>query len=127
MIDTTMINYGMNKLSNAMSAAMPTIGNVSAAYVKFIVTQQIVYLAVAFLTALLCASIWSPIYRKANGKDKNGQDFDEGYFVVASVILGGGFSIAVALMVYLFSDAVLAVTNPEMFTIQTIINAAKSK
>jgi len=122
-IDTNTVNFAMNKLNGAFQAVLPTMTNVSAAYVKFVVMQQIVYVIGIFLGACLCAGIFIPVYR--HGKKEN--ELDETQYFITLVITGIVGVAMLALFIPFLVDMILAISNPEMFTVDKIIHAAQRK
>jgi hypothetical protein len=121
MIDTNTVNFAMNKLTFAIGSALPTVKNISAAYVHFVVSQQIVYWF-GFLMGLLLTGIpWYFIYRGAKKKG----DFDSGVFIAGTFVLGFAFLLLIIGFICQTTNAALAISNPEMFTVHQIIENAK--
>lgn len=126
MIDTNTVNYAMNKITATIGAMAPAIQNVSESYVRFIVSQQIAYLIGGVLALVFCALVILVLYKIAAKKTVNGYDnLDEGWFVIPTFILGVVGCISLIFVLVQSMDVYLAVNNPEMFTVNQIIQQAK--
>jgi MFS family permease len=116
-LDTTSINFGIAKLSQAWSNAAPHLQNLSDKYVKFVVAKAVLIPCVLFLPTIICIFLFCFFLKKL-------PDWDEGaipgvlIFVVAVLGVTVGFFVS-------GYDAALALWSPEMFTINSIIGAGK--
>jgi hypothetical protein len=125
-IDTNTVNYAMNKITATIGAMAPTIQNVSESYVRFVVSQQIAYLIGFVVTGFLSLLIWLPIYKMAKKKENGYNNFDEAWFIVPTVCLSIVFIVCFIGAISQSIDTFLAVSNPEMFTINSLIENAKN-
>ena len=116
MIDTTTVNYAIDKLTQEWGKVAPDIANVSDKYVNFIVTKEIIgasmvcgFAVLFFLIAILFFILG------AKSHDFEELGFGGGFICL---ILFGICTLFGTVEVY---EAVLAYMNPEMFTIHQLI------
>jgi amino acid transporter len=128
-MDTNTVNYAINKLSEGFQAIAPTVQNISEKYVHFIVTQQIILFSISFMCVPLVV-IFMFLGFKFKSKSKTLENeyrsdshevFSFISFVVAACLTIAG-CISISITGY---NALLAYTNPEMFTVQKIIDGAR--
>ena len=117
MIDTTTVNYAIDKLTAGWQAAAPTIANVSEKYIHFIVIKtcvpQIVLLLIVILSGILCKKL---IHKLNN--------FDGEYAeILAMCCLITGIITVISTLIFTIElpNVVLAIACPEMFTIHQIL------
>lgn len=121
MIDTTSINYAINKVSEGWAKVAPTIQDVGEKYVRYAVTKQMITgggVILAMLLGLACS-----VALLVKGKKWVDED------AIAPIVVSA-LGAMVGCMIGIcgvpeIRDAVLAYTNPEMFTVHQIIEAAK--
>lgn len=121
MINTTTINYALGKISEGWQKAAPTLQNVSEKYVRFQVTKAVLFpipfLIAAAIFFFLSKRLWK---KKRESGYLSDWEIPAGLCSVAWVVC----LIAFGFGVY---DAALAISNPEMYTIQSVIDAASHK
>ena len=125
MIDTTSINYALSKISEGWQNAAPAIQGVGEKYVRFVVTQQVIS-AIAWAIAL---GIYSLIFLKLKKQAKKWTEEDSMNPAYPLVLLIGGMGLLalMGLTIDTTYDVAVAVLNPEMYTVQSVIDAARSK
>lgn len=125
-MDTTAVNYAINKISEGFQKVMPTLQNVSEKYVHYVVTKEIVeFISSIIFTAfmLIGSFIWYKKFKK--NQDDNGDDMFSMIFIILFIFFIT-FSLIGIIMVFCNMESIwLAITNPEMFTIQKLIESAK--
>lgn len=121
-MDTTTVNFAINKLTEGWHAVAPAIQDVGEKYVRYVVFQQITRAVTATLVLIVAAILSYVSLRKAVWDIMEANAWN----VIAIVALVVAFGSGVAGVCY-SHDAFLAVTNPEMFTIHSLIEAAKPK
>ena len=126
MVDTATINYSLNKMTTIINQIAPSIQQVSEKYVQFVVMRAIIDPIFSFIGLMCCGLIYIPIHKYGTKKDCCGDsNFGSPSYLLPTVILsffGMIFGCAFFIGVY---NLILAITNPEMFTIQSIINSTK--
>jgi hypothetical protein len=128
MIDTTAINFGIQKLTQAFNAAAPQIQNVSAEYVKFVVAKAVILVPVLFVLSIFSSVVFYFAFKWGMVKDGYGDtkfsDCEPGPCLSA---ICSGITTVVLIIVLMCSvyDAALAIWCPEMYTVNQIIGAAK--
>ena len=119
MIDTNTVNFAIGKMGDAISAAAPTLKNVSEMYVKFIVSQEIAHALIALVITVLCSIGVSIFWVK---KTEWGRKDNVDIFVAVATVL---VLIPLSFLFIQSYEAFLAYTNPEMWTVQKLINSVK--
>ena len=120
--DTAMVNFGISKISSVIDKATPMLQSVGAKYVHYIVVKTVLLMPIMFIAFTSMVLIALFFYNKAT------EDFEEHiawtigmiFGIIISLVLFGCFIESVYSMT-------LALWCPEMFTIDQIIQAAKSK
>ena len=123
MVDTNTVNFAIEKISAAISAAAPSIQSMGADYVSYTVQRQVVEFFECIFCMVLSLLLWLPFYIKAKRDD----DFNEPLFVVPSFIFGVLFFVGAMCFFCETGNTVLAIKNPKMFTITKTIENAKEK
>jgi hypothetical protein len=124
MLDTNSVNFAINKLSEGWQKVAPTIQDVGEKYVQYVVTKQVIWGAFGILGWLPFLVVAYLAYHNRAALLENEREaigpgaFSGVMFILALTLIPGigGFTEVM--------DAVLAITNPEMFTIHQIIEAA---
>jgi heme/copper-type cytochrome/quinol oxidase subunit 2 len=125
MIDTTTINFAFSKISEGWQKAAPTLQNVGEKYVRFIVTQQIICTAACALALGVFLFIFFR-FKKAAKKWSEADSLNPAH--IFTIIIGGLIMIGlIAATIINGYEAAIAVSNPEMYTVQSVIDAARSK
>jgi O-antigen/teichoic acid export membrane protein len=125
MIDTTTVNFAINKLSQAWQTAAPQIKNISEEFIKFTVIKAISSFVFIFLGLIFVLICFIPVLKYGYGKDKDWYNVDEPGFMIPLILLCAAGIILIIGTFCSGCDAVLALYCPEMFTIDQIISAAK--
>ena len=119
MIDTTTINYAMEKLEGAFHKVAPHAVDLSEKYVQFVVIKEVVPTAITLLMFLAAVAVFK-IYFDIEKISSH----EEAVFV-PQIILTVVCAVAafVGLLVTLIdgSGAIVALLNPEMFAIHQLI------
>lgn len=118
MIDTNTVNFAMKKVETILTPALDLIKTTSPQYVKYIVTQTIVFNIAALILTLIGFIGLFKFYKL--GKENN--TFDEAQTVIPLFIFGCVALFSSIALVCCLMDTTLALTNPEMFTVQQLIN-----
>jgi uncharacterized Tic20 family protein len=121
MIDTTMIDYGINKLQSAFVNIQPKIEGLTQQYIEYTVLMHVISHLLCFISLLLCGLIWIPVYKYGRNKGSDHTNFDENGFQIPTAVLG---IISVGLLIVsmsLIPETILAIKFPEMFTINSFI------
>lgn len=135
MIDTTTVNYALDKMAEAYRAVAPTVGQISEKYVTYIMWQQIVPFIVACVVLILgLVSLgigFKLISKTPTRKNIWGEEvLNDGH---PKFIFGLVFSVTAAFLVIggalgFFSwgqDVLLCYKNPEMFAVEHLIQSIK--
>lgn len=117
-IDTNTVNYAVDKISTAVSKAIPTMTSVSKELVSYTVTSQVLTTLMSLLFALVSAIVFIPIYRYFKKND----EFDSPLFILPAVGLGCCFFFSFLLAICTLQSTVLALNYPEMFTAMKLIS-----
>lgn len=128
MIDTTAINFGIQKLTQAFNAAAPQIQNVSAEYVKFVVAKAVILVPVLFILSIVSSVVFYFAFKWGMVKDGCGNTKFSDCELEPCLTAGtSGITMVILFIVLICSvyDAALAIWYPEMYTINQIIGAAK--
>ena len=116
-IDTNTVNFAVDKISSAVSKALPTVTSVSKELVSYTVTNQVLNMAMAVLAMIVSILVWIPIYRSCNKKN----ELNEPLFVLFTVVLGFVFFSSSFCAISMATDTFMALTYPEMFTAMQMI------
>lgn len=121
--DTTLINFGISKISSAITKIAPTVQSISEKYVHYVVMKTVMMPPV-FLVCLIASIVG--LVKGIKGYKKPGDVGDDNIGWIGLIIISG-FAIVVfsTLLIACTYDATLALTCPEMFTIDQIIQGAQ--
>jgi hypothetical protein len=121
MIDTTVINYGIEKLNEAISKLKPSAEHLTVQYINFCKISAITEAVLIFLAFIIVSILWIPIIKY--GKGKNGfNNYDEIEFCLPAICISIVQIIFLIFGFFAIHDAILALTCPEVFAIQSLIN-----
>ena len=121
MIDTNTVNYAMSKLSATWQKAMPFLQNISEKYIHFIITKTILSWIIASCVLSIGLTFFIISIKCLKDSDKYNEDFWTPVVIIsAGIVICSG----VAFFITGF-DAILAITNSEMFVIDQIISNIK--
>jgi hypothetical protein len=120
MIDTTSVNYAMGKISEGWAKIAPSVHDIGEKYIRFVVTQAIVFGGLDILAAIAWVIFTAITFKKALKYESEPKLFCFMVYGILSIV-------CVAFLCNGIYDAILAYTKPEIYTIQTVINAAKSR
>lgn len=118
-MDTTTVNFAINKLSEGWQKVAPTVMDVGDKYVQYVVMKELIGACIS-LGVFLILSVLAIIVLKKAYKTRDSDIYGPVTMAVTACVLLS----FVTLLTYTYSAA-LAYSNPEMFTIQELIEAAK--
>lgn len=118
-MDTTTVNFAINKLTEGWQRVAPAMHDVGGDYVRYVVAVAIAW---AVIIPLLTTAAWVlVVWCMRKLKDAGCySDWPVGTFL--AWVLAIALTVASA---FCFADAVLALTNPKMFTVHQLIEAAR--
>lgn len=127
-MDTTSVDFAISKISESWTKVAPSIKDVGEKYIHYVVAKQIISAAECLLFAVIFTVIYIVLFNKVvkNWKRLNADFGGPAVFSVLGLVFGG----LGLLTLYLCAgdsivDATLAITNPEMFTVHSIIEQVK--
>lgn len=123
MIDSTSINYALGKISEGWQKAAPALQNVGEKYVRYQVATAIVDAGACLLGLGVCLLLFRKIFKA--GKAAN--NLDEPQYTLPLVVISIGILALSLASIINVRCAVLAVIAPEMYTVQSVIDAARAK
>jgi hypothetical protein len=122
MLDTTTVNYALDKMADAYKAILPTGGQISEKYVTYVVTSEVLEACAALVLLVVCSVLTYVAVRLISKAKSEGAE-------IAGVIMAaiGGLGVIVAGLdsICKGKQAALAITNPEMFTVGHLISSIK--
>lgn len=126
-MDTTTINFALGKMESAFAKVAPTITQITEKYIHYVVTKQILQLII-FVIILIAGIVLTRMSFKfckiLNNGEYNYNEKDT--YEVKAIITGmfGGITLIVGIIGFMINgySSALAITNPEMFTIEHTID-----
>ena len=119
MLDTTTINYTLDKLTNGIQQILPHAQNITADYVQYVVTREVIGFIISILLFIMSlVYIWVSYKYNENSETSCELDSFMEFSKIASIILCVACVIGVLCWL---SSATLAVINPEMFVVHQLI------
>lgn len=115
-MDTTTVNYAINKLSTAFTIIQPKLQGLTDQFIKYTVTSEILNFIVAILFTIIC-SIICYIFTTKSIKD----GWYSVQLVLPAILSGVVGEILLISIIFEIPNIILAINYPEMFTIQKII------
>ena len=123
--DTTLINFGISKISSAITKIAPTVQNISEKYVHYVVMKTVIQPPV-FLVLLIVSIIG--LFQGIKGYKKAEDNGDDSLGWLALALISGFATVVLAILFVASTyDATFALTCPEMFTVDQIIQGVQSK
>jgi len=119
MIDTTTINYAMEKLNGVFEKVAPAAVDLSEKYVRFVVTRECITPVIGLVLLVVTAIVFKRYYSVEKFDSDNESEMIPQMLLLifsGAAILGGTI-----ITLSSCSDAILAILNPEMFTIHQLI------
>jgi hypothetical protein len=122
-MDTTSVNFAISKLSSMFMKIHPTLGDLTSDFIQYTMMSQITNHIASFIMIFVCYFLWKPLYKKAKKSNCSYRydDFGEPWFFLPTVILAIMFFGSVMFVITEIPNTILAISCPEMFTIQSII------
>lgn len=122
MLDTASINFGIAKLQQAFSSVQPAAEKLTSEFVRYKVLTQVTtsIVEVIFLAIVLLACI--PVLKYGKNKGNNFTNYDEIGFVLPTIVLGVVLLVLLIVIPVDLQQTVLAISFPEMFTINSIVS-----
>lgn len=117
-MDTTTVDYAIRKVGAAITAAAPHVQEVSEKYVRFIMWREVLDPIIIFLMAAFFAYAGKWLYNKRKDEDRG-----DG-FAVCGIVVWALTGLIAFWWFFEFYEAIIAYSNPEMFTIQKLIDGA---
>ncbi len=125
-MDTTTVNFAINRIEQSISKVAPSVKEFSQEYVRFVVFSEMLDVlgwAVIFLAgAAITLVIFKKMREKEYGKEKLVLTEGGGICTLMGVAFCLAFFIVLVVNVW---EATVAYNYPEMFTVQQVIKAAK--
>lgn len=125
MIDTTTVNYALDKMADAYRAIAPTVGQISEKYVTYVVSKQVI-LAVSNLMGLIVClgAVALCLWAYARGERLNKEPFVA--FGIAGGVIFGVVSLFLGVGTLINGrEAIVAILNPEMYAVEQVIRDIK--
>ena len=116
-IDTNTVNFAVDKISAAVSKAMPSVTAVSKELVSYTVTNQVLTTVMSVVIMIVSVVVWIPIYRYF----KKAGELDEMGFFVCTFLLGVFLFSSFFVGLLTAQDTIMALNYPEMFTAMQMI------
>ena len=117
-IDTNTVNFAVDKISAAVSKAMPTVTAVSKELVSYTVTNQVLTTVMSLMVMMVSVVVWIPIYRYFK---KHDGEWDNPLFMLPTLILILVLITAFLVALVTAQDTIMALNYPEMFTAMRMI------
>jgi hypothetical protein len=122
MIDTNSINFGIAKIQQAFSLIQPQAEKLTSEFVKYTDYKQITSSAIEIFMLIICVLLFIPVYKYGKGSEEYyGTNFDELGFVIPTLFLGLFFIILMFCIPIDLHSTIIAISFPEMFTINSLI------
>ena len=119
-MDTTAINFGISKLTEAFSAIQPKVSELTAQFIQFKVFEQLAYNVLALVSIPIIIFLYIPVAKY--GKGKGGfNKYDQVGFMTPTIILIFCMIFAVIIGIIMIPDSLLAIKFPEVFAIQSML------
>ncbi len=121
MIDTTSINYVLEKMSHAWDAVTPALQGVTTEYVRYVVTRAVLDEASILVFMFVFGLLSFLLYLEAKKKGRSLED---------NPLMGGSAFLFLVFMGFFIAAVVcatpttLALTNPRMYAAQTLLEKA---
>lgn len=127
-MDTNTVNYAIDKLTQGFQAIAPTVQNISEKYVHYVVSKEILLFTMSLLCIPLVVALLVFGFKMRNKSGTLGSYRTDAYenISICSFVFSAIMAIigCVSIPINGYS-AFLAYTNPEMFTIQQVIEQVK--
>jgi hypothetical protein len=124
-VDTTTVNFAINRIEQSISKIAPSVKEFSQEYVRFVVFSEMMDVVGYAAIFLACAATTLIVFKTMRDQPYDGKrDLTEGGGLCT--LFGAGLSIAffIVLVVNIW-EATVAYNYPEMFTVQRVIDGAK--
>jgi len=120
-MDTTTVNYAIEKITLGWGKIAPQVSDVSGKYIHFVVAKTVAEFAIATLISVSVFFVLKRIIKKGIEED----NIDAPQYITPVVVLIFIFATAAIFSIYTLYSAILAVSCPEMYVIHNIINSTK--
>lgn len=120
-MDTTTVNYAINKLTEGWQKVAPQVADVTQKYVDFVVMKTVIlpfiWVVVLVASIILLKKVTLKMVEKIDD-----EDIFIPFTVITAVTFGLGMLVGIGGILVDGYNAILALTCPEMFTIHQILN-----
>jgi len=120
-MDTTTVNYAIEKITLGWGKIAPQVSDVSGKYIHFVVMKTVAEFVIATLISVPVFFVLKRIIKKGIKED----EINEPRYILPAIGLSFVFVIAAIISIFTLYNSILAVSCPEMYVIHNIINSTK--
>ena len=128
MIDTSTVNYALTKITEAYKVVAPSVKDISAKYVHYVITKQVLENCMQIFFTIISAvlAVKATQFAKKNWAEWSKRDAEP---LLCLLILFPACAATALLIVSLINliETGLAISSPEIWTINHLIEAAQHR